>query len=160
MSGCLHKHIDLFECSSVLEIGCGVGAQIRVLLRRFPHLNVTGVDISDKQIARAHSLLENEVASKKVKLQACPGSELSLPNDSFDAVYICFVLEHAPNPVDIILEAKRVLKKGGVIYCTEVLTMLFLSILRRQRSRSIGEFLMSASGKWAAIPISAYVCAM
>ena len=116
----LHKHVDLAECSNILEIGCGVGAQIRVLLRRYPDLRITGVDISEDQIQRARSLLQKELSAGQLELNTCRGNDLPLPNDSFDAVYICFVLEHVPNPVSVIREAKRVLKKGGVIYCTEV----------------------------------------
>src|SRR5262245_51849754 len=116
----LHKHIDFSGCSSVLEIGCGVGAQLRLVARRYPKLYLAGVDISDKQIQRARLLLAKELAEGRVELHTSRGDELPFADGSFDGVYICFVLEHVPASTSVIREAKRVLVDGGVLYCTEV----------------------------------------
>ena len=32
----LHPYVDLSGCARLLEIGCGVGAQLRLLSRRYP----------------------------------------------------------------------------------------------------------------------------
>jgi len=116
----LHKHIDLSDCSSMLEIGCGVGAQLRLIFRRYPELHITGVDISDDQIQRARLLLAKEVSEGRLELQTARGDELPFADGSFDAVYICFVLEHVTDPTALIREARRVLVDGGRLYCTEV----------------------------------------
>jgi len=116
----VHQHIDFSGASSVLEIGCGVGAQIRIICRKYPNLTVHGVDISDKQIVRAESLLSEEIKAKKVFLETAPASELPHEDSSFDAVFICFVLEHLSDPIQAVMEAKRVLKPGGQLVCTEV----------------------------------------
>lgn len=116
----IHRHVDLSGCSTMLEIGCGVGAQLRLLARRYPGLRMTGVDISENQIGRARLLLAQEVGEGRVELLTSPGDELPFADGSFDAVYICFVLEHAPDPTAVIREARRVLVDGGLLYCTEV----------------------------------------
>lgn len=116
----LHKYVDLTGCSSLLEIGCGVGAQLRILLRRYPDLHMTGVDISENQIQRARLLLAKELSEGQLELHTARGNELPFAEGSFDAVYICFVLEHVPDPTAVIREAKRVLVEGGRLYCTEV----------------------------------------
>lgn len=116
----VHKNIDFSGASSVLEIGCGVGAQIRIICRKYPNVTVHGVDISDKQIDRAENLLSKEIQEGRVFLKTASASELPHENESFDAVFICFVLEHLNDPNQAIREAKRVLKPGGKLVCTEV----------------------------------------
>lgn len=116
----LHKYIDLSGCSRLLEIGCGVGAQLRLLFRRYPHLHMTGIDISENQIQRARQLLAQELSEGQLALHTCRGDELPFAEGSFDVVYICFVLEHVPDPTAVLREAKRVLVEGGLLYCTEV----------------------------------------
>lgn len=116
----LHKYIDLSDCSRMLEIGCGVGAQLRLLRRRNPNVHMTGVDISENQIQRARLLLAKELTAGQLELHTARGDELPFEDGSFDAVYICFVLEHVPDPAAVIREAKRVLVAAGRLYCTEV----------------------------------------
>src|SRR5262245_28340693 len=116
----IHKHIDMTGYSNLLEIGCGVGAQLRLLARKYPTLRLTGVDISERQIERARLLLAKELADGRVELGTSRGDQLPFEDSCFDAVYICFVLEHATEPLAVIREAKRVLASGGQLYCTEV----------------------------------------
>ena len=116
----LHPHIDLAGCHSLLEIGCGVGAQLRLLNRKHPGLRLTGVDISVAQIERARILLAEQVAAGQVDLHTSPGDRLPFADGSFDVVYLCFVLEHVPDPAAVVSEARRVLRTGGWFYCTEV----------------------------------------
>jgi len=116
----LHKHIDLSGCANLLEVGCGVGAQLRLLIRKYPRLHVAGVDISESQIQRARLLLAKELSEGQIELHVSRGDELPFADGSFDVVYICFVLEHVPDPAAVIREAKRVLVDDGLLYCTEV----------------------------------------
>ncbi len=50
-----HPFVDIADCREVLEIGCGVGAQIGVVLRRHALVRVTGVDIARSQLDAARS---------------------------------------------------------------------------------------------------------
>lgn len=49
--------IDYSGSRRLLEVGSGVGAQTEILLRRFPELHVTGVDLSETQLATARENL-------------------------------------------------------------------------------------------------------
>ncbi|MFZ9189301.1 MAG: class I SAM-dependent methyltransferase, partial [Algoriphagus sp.] len=47
------KEVDFSGCTHLLEVGSGVGAQTRILLERFPKLQITCVDASAVQLAQA-----------------------------------------------------------------------------------------------------------
>ncbi|MFX6190219.1 class I SAM-dependent methyltransferase, partial [Acinetobacter baumannii] len=46
----IFRNIDYAGARRLLEIGSGVGAQTEILLRRFPELHVTCVELSERQI--------------------------------------------------------------------------------------------------------------
>jgi ubiquinone/menaquinone biosynthesis C-methylase UbiE len=112
------KKIDFKNQTHVIEVGCGVGAQLKILGQRFPHLHLTGVDHSTTQIARAEQTLA--FIKERVRLQQADGSLLPFADKSFDGAFLCWVLEHVPEPVNLLKELRRVLKHGGVLFVTEV----------------------------------------
>lgn len=116
----IFKRIDLSSARTVLDLGCGVGAQSRHLLKKWPQLTVTGADASADQLAAAERLLRVETRTKRFVPVAAKASALPFKDGSFDAVFICFVLEHLEDPAAALGEARRVVKKGGSVYCTEV----------------------------------------
>ncbi len=121
----IFPQIDFGSAKSIIEVGSGVGAQTKILLERFPHLNIQCVDASKTQVARARQELENEMKSGRVKIDAGDALHLKYKDNAFDGAFICWLLEHVQNPVEILEEVKRVLKSGGVIYCNEVFNATF-----------------------------------
>jgi ubiquinone/menaquinone biosynthesis C-methylase UbiE len=112
--------IDFSNCHHIIELGCGVGAQIQLLLNRWPHLKITGVDISQSQISRANEFLKPHIETGQVSLYVSDGREIPFPDESFDGAFMCFVLEHSHSPLDLLKEIKRVMKSGSSLYCHEV----------------------------------------
>ncbi len=112
--------VDLSGRASVLEVGCGVGAQLQVLLRRFPDAHFTGIDASALQLDRARQFLAEALNAGRVELTQASAYQLPFPDASFDAACIYWVLEHLSDHLGVLREVLRVLKPGGVLYCTEV----------------------------------------
>ncbi|MDG4595348.1 MAG: methyltransferase domain-containing protein [Candidatus Contendobacter sp.] len=115
-----YSRIDFGACRRILEIGCGVGAQISIVARKFPDLTIDGVDLVESQINRARTVLESLIASERVSLTIASAYELPFPSNYYDGVCIFCVLEHIDDPLAALKEARRVLKPAGVFYCTEV----------------------------------------
>lgn len=121
----IFSHVDFSKAQSILEIGSGVGAQTQILLERFPHLKIQCVDASKTQVERAREALKPAIESGQVRIDVADALNLPFSDDSFDGAFICWLLEHVQNPVEVLQEARRVLKPGGVIYCNEVLNATF-----------------------------------
>lgn len=122
----VYKNINFSDCQKVIEIGCGVGAQTDILLRRYPDLSITGIDLNTDQLKSAKSFLESTPHLKdRYELMQMSAEQLAFKANSYDGAFLCWILEHVPNPAKVLSEVRRVLKPSGVIYCTEVLNSSF-----------------------------------
>ena len=104
--------------SQVLEAGCGVGAQTIILTRNSPGSHFTSVDISPVSLDAARALAAGQGITN-VDFQAADIFKLPFEEDSFDHVFVCFVLEHLRQPVEALQCLKRVLKPGGTLTVIE-----------------------------------------
>lgn len=122
----VYRNIDLSEVKDLLEVGCGVGAQSEIILRRFPKINLTGIDFSETQLGAAKNTLLNVPHAKgRYKVQQMDAQKMSFKAKSFDGAFLCWVLEHIPDPQKVINEVRRVLRPNGVVYVTEVTNSSF-----------------------------------
>jgi ubiquinone/menaquinone biosynthesis C-methylase UbiE len=102
----------------LLEVGCGVGAVLGILGDAFPGVTLAGVDLEARQIemARDH-LRERGIAAD---LRCADGRALPYDDGSFDHVWMMWFLEHVPDAVGALREARRVLVAGGELTAIEV----------------------------------------
>jgi protein-L-isoaspartate O-methyltransferase len=114
----LHADTAYPAGSRVLEAGCGVGAQTVALARNSPEAQITSVDISEASVAQARE----KVAAAGLGNVRCEQADLfHLPYAaaSFDHIFVCFVLEHLPRPVEALHTLKHHLRPGGSITVIE-----------------------------------------
>ena len=83
-----------------------------------PHAEITSLDISEPSLNHARTLINKE-GILNVRFQVGDIMNLPFADETFDHVFICFVLEHLPDPVGALLGLKKVLKKGGSITVVE-----------------------------------------
>ncbi|MFH1081364.1 MAG: methyltransferase domain-containing protein [Pseudomonadota bacterium] len=113
-------HYDTFYSagSRVLEAGCGVGAQTLTLARNSPEAFITSVDISESSLAEAKAKVA-AAGFTNVLFQQADIFNLSHGMNSFDHIFVCFVLEHLCQPVEALHKLKDHLRPGGTITVIE-----------------------------------------
>jgi SAM-dependent methyltransferase len=114
----LHLDTSYPDGSLVLEAGCGVGAQTVTLARRNPNASFTSVDVSADSLAEAKRATE---AAGLTNVQFRQADIFALPfaPESFDHVFVCFVLEHLSRPVEALEDLSFHLRPGGTMTVIE-----------------------------------------
>ncbi len=114
----LHSDTAYPRGSTVLEAGCGVGAQTVTLAQRSPDARFTSVDVSADSIAEAERRVDS-AGLDNVELRRGDIFDLPFDTESFDHVFVCFVLEHLSRPVAALAVLNRLLRPGGTMTVIE-----------------------------------------
>ena len=114
----LHSDTSYPSGSLVLEAGCGVGAQTVTLAQRSPDARFTSIDVSADSLGEARRATE-AAALTNVQFQRADIFALPFAPESFDHVFVCFVLEHLSRPVEALAILNRLLRPGGTMTVVE-----------------------------------------
>jgi len=105
------------DTDTVLDAGCGVGGAA-IYISTHKNAHVTGITLSEKQLAFANQLAKEKNAADKVSFHLMDYTQTSFADESFDVVWACESMTHAADKQAFIKEAYRILKKGGrLIVC-------------------------------------------
>jgi len=118
LSELLHHDTFYPAGSKVLEAGCGIGSQTVFLAANSPEAHIISIDISRDSLNKAKATI---AAAKlgNVTFQQADLFNLPFDAETFDHVFICFVLEHLEYPLKALKCLKKVLKKGGTVTVIE-----------------------------------------
>jgi len=114
----LHRDTVYPAGASVLEVGCGVGAQTIPLAMHSPHARISAVDVSTASLVQAR---EATLAAGIGNVTFREADIFGLPfqRASFDHAFLCFVLEHLDRTVEALQAVMRVVKPGGSVTVIE-----------------------------------------
>ncbi|MEL6918890.1 MAG: methyltransferase domain-containing protein [Bacteroidota bacterium] len=118
ISEILHWDSKWEEGALILEAGCGVGSQTKIIAPMNSGASFVSVDLSYTSIEKAKEVITKEGIGN-VRFQLADIFELPFEDGHFDHVFVCFVLEHLARPMDALRELKRVLKSNGTITIIE-----------------------------------------
>lgn len=99
---------------AILDVGCGPGFLVKELSQRSRRFSVTGLDVSAYAISQAK---RNCKGLKNAKFKVGSIYRLPFPTGSFDLVVCKDSFHQFPsNPIKVLQEMLRVVKKDGLIY--------------------------------------------
>ena len=104
--------------SLVLEAGCGVGAQTAILASTSSATRFVSMDLSPAS-AREACVRTCGAGHRNVAFVAGDIMRAPYPPETFDHLFVCFVLEHLPDPVGALRSLRGLLKGGGTITVIE-----------------------------------------
>ncbi len=114
----LHSDTAYPAGSLVLEVGCGIGAQTVTLAGRSPAARFVSIDVSADSIAQARRRAEL-AGLTNVEFGQADIFALPFNAESFDHIFVCFVLEHLARPVEALAILAGLSKPGGSITVIE-----------------------------------------
>lgn len=98
---------------SILEIGCGTGEQLVSLARKFPHARLTGIDISEPNVAIACDLVRRE--SLNDRIEVVNANYLTHQLGSFDLIVSYSTLSLIPASDSVLFsKLSNELAPGGI----------------------------------------------
>lgn len=107
--------LNLKDGDRILEIGCGDGFYLHLLSNLMISLEITGVDIDKNALKSA----KKNLRSKKIKLlYGDVLKKLPFGASKFDKIIMSEVCEHLEDDVMGLKEARRLLKKNGLLVIT------------------------------------------
>lgn len=102
----------------VLEMGCGQGVGVEIILDVFGAENVEAFDLDPDMVARARRRLAR--FGDRTRLFTGDAERIEADDQTFDAVFDFGIIHHVPGWKRALSETFRVLKPGGRFFTEEV----------------------------------------
>ena len=114
------QFLELAPDAMVLDCGCGGGANIKRLLKKYPQGIVKGIDYSPVSVEKSKKVNEAAVTKRRCDVLCASVAELPFEPEQFDAVTAFETVYFWPDLPQCFREVYRVLKPGGTfLICNE-----------------------------------------
>lgn len=132
-----------------LEVGCGRGVGVEIVLDAFGAERVDAFDLDPDMVERARRRLA--ARGPTVRLWVGDAAHIDAPDGAYDAVFDFGILHHVPDWRAAISEVTRVLTPGGRFYAEEVFDRVLAHPVTRRLLEHPTEDRFGAEGFAAAI---------
>lgn len=111
---------EIAKDASILDCGCGGGANIRTMLKKCPNGEVKGVDYSPVSVEKAKKVNEDAILNGRCVILQVNVADLIFAANQFDLVTAFETVYFWPDLLQSFREIHRVLKPGGMfLICNE-----------------------------------------
>jgi ubiquinone/menaquinone biosynthesis C-methylase UbiE len=112
---CALEASQLRDGMSVLEVATGSGEMFRRLVRANGMGSTIGVDLSPNMAARTQRAARRRFPSAKADCQAVDARQMPFRNETFDAIFCCYLLEllSSDDIISTLGEFRRILRDRG-----------------------------------------------
>ena len=111
----INKKINV-SGKSVLDVGCGGGILSESLARK--GAKVTGIDLSEGPLKVAQ--IRNKKVNLDINYKKISTNQLVDSGEKFDVIACLEMLEHVPDPSEIVSDCEKLLKKNGHIFFSTI----------------------------------------
>ena len=111
--GFLHGIVPAGQCRSLLDVGSGRGVFLFPLLRDFPDMEVTSLDILPLRVELLQCLHDGGISNLHPKLDNI--CTWNAPDKSFDVLTMLEVMEHIPDTEAVVRNAVRLARNYVIV---------------------------------------------
>jgi ubiquinone/menaquinone biosynthesis C-methylase UbiE len=116
LSQAYFRRLPLADARRILALGCGTGIEVRALRRLTrPDTAIIGVDHSSALIDAAQRLTLDEGLSHNTVYETGDAHHLRYDDGEFDIVTLHTLISHADDPLQVLREARRLVRPHGTI---------------------------------------------
>lgn len=114
--------IELGACEGkFLDLGTGT-ADIPILLaQRLPKVQIVGIDLSLDMLKLGEAHVAKAGLADRIVLECADAKSLPYPDQSFDGVISNSIIHHIPEPMPVLGEICRTVRRGGLIMIRDLI---------------------------------------
>lgn len=95
---------------TILDVGCGTGANAETIKKRFPNCNISGISYSSEELELANKFLDNSFLINLDQITE------NFTNEFYDLIICSHVIEHLYNPKNVLnILASKLNTEGRII---------------------------------------------
>ena len=113
------------DAQRILDVGCGFGGTIATLNERLSGVDLTGLNIDERQLARARKLVVARPGNR-VRFQRGDACALPFADGCFDVVLALESIFHFHDRSSFFQEARRVLRLGGCLALSDFVPIRYV----------------------------------
>ncbi len=109
----------LLKDKTILDLGCSIGGKSIAWAEQWRVRELVGIDVNRNSIDAANLFICNrrETSGIHYDFRACASEQLPFHDSRFDAIITEDTIEHVRDIRATLQESRRVLRKGGIMFC-------------------------------------------